>query len=139
MSINKRDGNKWTINEVLALQREYELLEWPVYKIAKKHQRTTMSILCKLQAENFISSFKEARGFDIDAYSNTTDELYTLQEDKCLEEKIYVENDNLHLQTVANKNSYIFEKIVAFGIWIFYFTLRVIYIYHLFSFKTPIS
>lgn len=128
MSINKRDGNKWTINEVLALQREYELLEWPVYKIAKKHQRTTMSILCKLQAENFISYFKEARGFDIDAYSNTTDELYTLQEDKCLEEKIYVENDNLHLQTVANKNSYIFEKIVAFGIWLFYFTLRVIYI-----------
>ena len=81
MSINKRSGNKWTINEVLALQREYELLEWPVYKIAKKHQRTTMSILCKLQAENFISYFKEARGFDIDAYSNTTDELYTLQED----------------------------------------------------------
>jgi hypothetical protein len=81
MSIQKRDGNKWTINEVLALQREYELLEWPVYKIAKKHQRTTISILCKLKAEKFISHFREARGFNIDVYSNTTDELYTLQDD----------------------------------------------------------
>ena len=33
-NINKRAGNKWTINETLQLQREYELLEWTIQQIA---------------------------------------------------------------------------------------------------------
>jgi hypothetical protein len=74
MSINKRHGNKWTINEIISLQREYELLEWSVYKIAKKHQRTVMAIMSKLQKENFIESWNEARGFNIEEY----------QEDSCI-------------------------------------------------------
>ena len=71
----KRSGNKWTINELLTLQREYELLEWSVYQIAEKHQRTVMAILCRLKSEGFITSFKLARGFDVQAYkkSITTD------------------------------------------------------------------
>ena len=32
----KRHGNKWTTPEVLALQREYELLEMNIYDIASK-------------------------------------------------------------------------------------------------------
>jgi hypothetical protein len=68
MSTNKRHGNKWTINETLSLQREYELLEWSVYKIAEKHQRTVMAIMSKLQKENFIESWNEARGFNIEEY-----------------------------------------------------------------------
>lgn len=42
---SRRQGNKWTINETLALQREYELLGWDVEKIANKHQRSVTSIL----------------------------------------------------------------------------------------------
>ena len=36
-TMNKRAGNKWTINEILQLQREYELLEWTIQQIAEKH------------------------------------------------------------------------------------------------------
>ena len=67
----KRSGNKWTINELLNLQREYELLEWSVYQIAEKHQRTVMAILCRLKSEGFITRFREARGFDIQEYKNS--------------------------------------------------------------------
>ena len=71
----KRNGNRWTINEILTLQREYELLEWSVYKIAEKHQRTVMAILCKLKAEGFIQHFKTARGFDIEEYKKHLTDL----------------------------------------------------------------
>ena len=72
----KRNGNRWTINEILTLQREYELLEWSVYKIAEKHQRTVMAILCKLKAEGFIQHFKTARGFDVEEYKKSIGESY---------------------------------------------------------------
>jgi len=58
-----RYGNRWTVNEVLSLQREYELLEWSVQKIADKHKRSVMSIIYKLHAEGFTSSLLEARGY----------------------------------------------------------------------------
>ncbi len=58
-----RHGNKWNVNEVLSLQREYELLEWTVQQIADKHQRSVMSIVHKLYAEGFTSSLFEARGY----------------------------------------------------------------------------
>ena len=60
-----RYGNRWTINEILSLQREYELLEWTVQQIAEKHRRSVRAILCKLEVEGFISSWDEARGFDV--------------------------------------------------------------------------
>ena len=64
MTTNMRYGNRWTINEILALQREYELLEWSVQQIAEKHRRSVRAILCKLEAEGFIASWDEARGFE---------------------------------------------------------------------------
>ena len=45
MNANKRNGNRWTVNELLSLQREYELLEWTVQQIAVKHQRPERAIL----------------------------------------------------------------------------------------------
>ena len=53
MSANKRHGNKWTVNEVLSLQREYELLGLDIDTIAAKHQRTPQSIMFKLSSEGF--------------------------------------------------------------------------------------
>jgi len=64
MTTNMRYGNRWNVNEILALQREYELLEWSVQQIAEKHRRSVRAILCKLEAEGFISSWDEARGFE---------------------------------------------------------------------------
>ena len=68
MTTNMRFGKKWTINEILSLQREYELLEWSVQEIANKHRRSVKAILFKLEAEGFISSWDEARGFDLESY-----------------------------------------------------------------------
>ena len=59
-----RHGNRWTVSELLSLQREYELLEWTIQQIAEKHQRSVNSILFKLEREGFINSWDDARGFD---------------------------------------------------------------------------
>lgn len=66
MTTNMRYGNRWSVNEILALQREYELLEWSVQQIAEKHRRSVKAILCKLEAEGFIACWDEARGFDVE-------------------------------------------------------------------------
>jgi hypothetical protein len=71
MSYN-RSGNKWSINEVLSLQREYELLEMSIEEIALKHSRTVESILYKLDSEGFIDNWHEARGYN--NYLNNNDE-----------------------------------------------------------------
>ena len=63
MTCNRRSNFKWTTNELLSLQREYELLEMTVQEIASKHERSVDSILYKLESEEFISSRTSARGF----------------------------------------------------------------------------
>jgi hypothetical protein len=73
MTAYKRGGNKWTVNELLSLQREYELLEMSIQEIATKHQRSITSILFKLETEGFIDSWNSARGFDILEYQRMMD------------------------------------------------------------------
>lgn len=46
-----RHNKKWSVNELLALQREYELLDWSIDQIALKHQRTPNAIMHKLDYE----------------------------------------------------------------------------------------
>jgi hypothetical protein len=53
MTAAKRIGNKWTVNEILALQREFQLLEWDLDRIAAKHGRTVQGIMHKLDKEGF--------------------------------------------------------------------------------------
>ena len=75
----KRSGNKWTVNEVLSLQREYELLEMTIQEIALQHSRSVEAILYKLESEEFIDTFISARGYN--NYSNKNDEQYDEQYD----------------------------------------------------------
>jgi hypothetical protein len=70
MNTFKRSGNKWSINEVLQLQREYELLEWTVQEIANKHQRSVNAIMFRLEDEGFINSWAEARGYQMGSDCN---------------------------------------------------------------------
>jgi hypothetical protein len=63
MTDYKRHGKRWTTSEILNLQREYQLLNWSVYQIAEKHQRSIHSILFKLYAEGFTPSLYEATGY----------------------------------------------------------------------------
>jgi hypothetical protein len=60
----KRHHFKWTINEVLKLQREYELLGMNIQDIAKSHNRSGKAILCKLEKEGFIESWYVTRGIE---------------------------------------------------------------------------
>jgi predicted transcriptional regulator len=71
---NRRQGNKWTINELISLQREYELLELTVKEIAEKHQRTETAILYKLESEGLIESWNSARGFVSEDYQNSVNQ-----------------------------------------------------------------
>ena len=48
-----RYGFKWSVNEVLSLQREFELLNWDIDTIANKHKRTPNAIMYKLEQEGF--------------------------------------------------------------------------------------
>jgi hypothetical protein len=73
MSENKRSGNKWTINELLSLQREYELLEWTIQAIAEKHKRSVIAILYKLYDEGYIEYWEEARGYKHDQVAEVAD------------------------------------------------------------------
>ena len=60
-----RSGKRWGINEVLRLQREYELLEMNVHQIAKKHERSVIAIVCRLETEGFITDSASARGYSV--------------------------------------------------------------------------
>ena len=53
-----RAGFKWTVNECLRLEREYELLNLSVDEIALLHQRSPYAIMYKLDAEG-IADFNE--------------------------------------------------------------------------------
>lgn len=68
-----RQNYKWNINELLRLEREYDLLELSVGEIAKLHQRTANAIAMKLQSEGIISNYKVARGFIISSSDNNSD------------------------------------------------------------------
>jgi len=58
-----RHYKKWSINEVIQLQREYELLQLSIQEIAKRHKRSVRAILCKLEKEKIILDWYEAKGF----------------------------------------------------------------------------
>jgi hypothetical protein len=49
----RRHGNKWSIPEVLQLQREYELLDLPIETICELHSRSENSILSRIELEGF--------------------------------------------------------------------------------------
>ena len=53
MNPRTRNGFKWSVNEVLSLQREFELLGWSIDQIAEKHKRTPNAIMFKLDQEGF--------------------------------------------------------------------------------------
>jgi hypothetical protein len=53
MTAYSRAGFKWSINEILSLQREFELLGWDINQIADKHKRSPHAIIHRLDQEGF--------------------------------------------------------------------------------------
>jgi len=50
-----RSNKKWTVNECLQLQREYQLLGLSLEEIAQIHKRSVSAIMFKLDKEEFAS------------------------------------------------------------------------------------
>ena len=63
--MQKRANKRWTINETLRLQREYELLGMNVTQIAAAHERSADAIAHRLEYEGFIEKWIDAKGYDI--------------------------------------------------------------------------
>ena len=98
-----RSGNKWTVNEILSLQREYELLEMDIQEIALKHGRSVEAILYKLDKEEFINNWHDARGYNIYLNKNKSHEgEYVYGDDQ------YVSDDEDYIETqdVSDEDSY---------------------------------
>lgn len=63
-----RNGYKWSVNECLRLEREYDLLHLSVPEMAALHNRTNNAIICKLQQEG-LADYNELY---IQTYGNET-------------------------------------------------------------------
>ena len=73
----KRSGLKWTVNECLRLEREYDLLKLSIPEIALLHERTSDSIMYKLDQEgiadfNYLYIKNNAEHMDLEKDSDET-------------------------------------------------------------------
>ena len=104
--MTSRINKRWTVNELLALEREHELLEMDIFDIALKHKRTPKSILYKLNDEGLINYFSDARGYD---------KFYKEQfEAEDIDNKlasITMTNENMSNQSIINRISYLEDSI----------------------------
>jgi hypothetical protein len=95
-----RNGYKWSVNECLQLEREYDLLKMSVPDMALKHNRTLNAIMFKLQAEG-LCSYNDAyiKTFgqhfideQIDKLNNLCTTKYDEEEDVSEDDEDYVPN-----------------------------------------------
>jgi hypothetical protein len=94
MSTRNRIGNKWTVNEVLSLQREYELLEWDIDQIAEKHGRTANAIMYKLDQEGFADYNVLFSNYHYHSFNNAKMPVNRTQNAMALEPSLSDEDDN---------------------------------------------
>ena len=97
--LTRRNRYKWSVNEILSLQREYELYELTIQEIALLHKRSVFSILHKLEKEQIIVNFNDARGYDKinfwDDEYHEEDELSNDKEDEQSDDKENDQNDQI--------------------------------------------
>lgn len=98
--LTKRNNYKWSVNEILTLQRQYELEELTIQEIALIHKRSVFSILNKLEKEQIIVNFNEARGFN---NVNFWDDNHNYYDDEFEEDKDY-DYDNEDENTEQRQN-----------------------------------
>jgi hypothetical protein len=67
-----RHANKWTVNECLSLNREFELLKLTMPEIALRHGRTVNAIMFRIQAEGW-ASYNDLYVQTYGAYSQEND------------------------------------------------------------------
>ena len=91
----KRSGLKWTVNECLRLEREYDLLKLSIPEIALLHERTSDSIMYKLDQEgiadfNYLYIKNNTEHMELEQDS---DETSNYEEDVVVESESESESD----------------------------------------------
>jgi hypothetical protein len=101
MNKYQRAGFKWSVNEILSLQREFELLGWSIDEIAAKHKRSPDAIMHKLDYEgladyNVLYSNYHDLNSTMPVYRKQTDALNLLSEyeDDEDDETVFDEDDD---------------------------------------------
>jgi hypothetical protein len=113
MQQHKRANKKWTINEALKLQREYELLGMDVNQIAIAHERSANAIAHRLEHEKIIDKWSDARGYkEVDIVLSCHDTVSEISEQ--LDDDVRTLNERMEAliarvsvmeQTVAETNA----------------------------------
>ena len=89
----RRANYKWTINECLRLEREYDLLELSIQDIALLHERSPEAILYKLDNEGIVD------------YNDAFLDRYLNEEEEEEEEKnTIVTKDDIAYQELIDKS-----------------------------------
>ena len=92
-----RANAKWTVNECLRLEREFDLLKLSVQEIALLHDRSPNAIMYKLDAEGFADYndvFINRQALKQPLKVSTKDESASeLDEDEILLKSIKINND----------------------------------------------
>lgn len=108
MTDYSRNGNTWTIPEILRLQREWELLELSVVEIANLHQRTARAIMFKLLDENFATQKEIDSRFYVQ--ENNLDEVIdnminiSIKEELCQKKKQVMTTRSMSRQSLFTSN-----------------------------------
>jgi len=105
-SLTQRHNFKWNINELLSLQREYELLEMSIQDISAKHGRTVVAILYRLQQEGFIESWVDARGYQ--EFSKT--QSYLVGSLDCEENVTQYDSDSDYEEEESDDDDYVQDE-----------------------------
>ena len=96
----RRANARWTINECLRLEREFDLLELSIQDIAELHERSPSAIMYKLDAEGladynelYLSSYKNLTvdvndDYESESEASEYDEDYTEDVNDSEEEEV---------------------------------------------------
>ena len=101
MNPHTRNSFKWSVNEVLSLQREFELLGWSIDQISEKHKRTPNAIMYKLDQEGFADyNVLYSNYHDLNApipVEKKTDDIW-LEHDDSEDEESQVDDDEEYVE-----------------------------------------
>jgi hypothetical protein len=93
MTDYKRFGNRWTINECLQLEREYDLLELSIDEMAERHQRTPNAIMLKLDSEGYADYCVLYSNYKISKQQEEDEQEYEEEDDEEQQEEEEEEED----------------------------------------------
>jgi hypothetical protein len=95
MSTYTRNRKRWTINECIDLQREYELLELSIDEIAMKHKRTPKAIMFRLDHEGFADyNVLHSKYNNLDLNTTSVEETLKITEDNYPDKEENKKNDD---------------------------------------------